>query len=158
MAADPVPAAAVALLQYLDELIDQRGRRFSGTHRDHAPTASDPLVVLVIDELAMVTAYVTDPELRKDATRLLTRILTRGRALGVVVVGFAQDPRKETIPARGLFTQIVALRLRSREEVAMVLGEGAAKLAPAHRISLGAPDGGYLVAEDGDIVQVRADY
>lgn len=59
---------------------------------------------------------------------------------------------------RGLFTQTVALRLRSREEVTMVLGEGMAELAPAHRIHPDAQGMGYVIAEDGATVRVRADY
>lgn len=59
---------------------------------------------------------------------------------------------------RGLFTQTVALRLRSRDEVAMVLGDGTADAAPAHRISRNAPGTGYVIAEDGQVTRVRADY
>ena len=59
---------------------------------------------------------------------------------------------------RGLFTQTIALRLRSREEVTMVLGEGMTHLAPAHRIPAEAPGTGYVLAEDGSTVKVRADY
>jgi DNA segregation ATPase FtsK/SpoIIIE, S-DNA-T family len=57
-----------------------------------------------------------------------------------------------------LFTQTIALRLRSREEVTMVLGDGLADAAPAHRISPTAPGTGYVVAEDGSAIRVRADY
>ena len=50
---------------------------------------------------------------------------------------------------RGLFTQTIALRLRSRDEVTMVLGDGMAETAPAHRISPDRPGTGYVVAQDG---------
>jgi DNA segregation ATPase FtsK/SpoIIIE, S-DNA-T family len=100
----------------------------------------------------------SDAALRKEAAASLSRILTKGRALGVVVAAFLQDPRKEILPMRGLFTQTIALRLRSREEVAMVLGDGLAEVAPAHRISPDAPGTGYVVAEDGSVMRVRADY
>ena len=79
----------------------------------------------MIDELAALIAY-ADPDTRRDAGRLLSEVLTQGRALGVVVVAMVQDPRKETVGQRGLFTQTVALRLRSAEETRMVLGDGMA--------------------------------
>ena len=142
----------------LERLMDKRGGSMAGKARDHTPTTSAPLVVLLIDELAGLTAYMSDPALRKEAAASLSRILTKGRALGIVVVAFLQDPRKEVLPMRGLFTQTIALRLRSRDEVIMVLGEGLADAAPAHRISPDLPGTGYLIAEDGHVTKVRADY
>ncbi len=59
---------------------------------------------------------------------------------------------------RGLFTQTIALRLRSREEVAMVLGDGMADKAPAHRIRPDRPGTGYVIAEDGHATKVRSDF
>ena len=44
--------------------------------------------MVLIDELAGVTAYMSDPALRKQAGASLSRILTKGRALGVVVAAF----------------------------------------------------------------------
>jgi S-DNA-T family DNA segregation ATPase FtsK/SpoIIIE len=149
---------AVKTLAALEKLMDARGAKMAGNSREHTPSAADPLVVVLIDELAGVTAYMSDPALRKLAGASLSRILTKGRALGIVVAAFLQDPRKEVLPMRGLFTQTIALRLRSREEVAMVLGDGLADAAPAHRISPIAPGTGYVVAEDGSAIRVRADY
>lgn len=59
---------------------------------------------------------------------------------------------------RGLFTQTVALRLRSASETVMVLGEGMADVAPAHQISPAHPGTGYVVADDGNVERVRADF
>ena len=78
--------------------------------------------------------------------------------LGIVVAAFMQDPRKEILPMRGLFTQTIALRLRSRDEVTMVLGDSLADGAPAHRINPDEPGTGYVIAEDGSTMRVRADY
>ncbi len=107
-------------------MIDARGGELVGRSRLHEPAPGDPLHVLVIDELAALIAY-ADPDTRRDAGRLLSELLTQGRALGVVVVALVQDPRKETVGQRGLFTQTVALRLRSAEETRMVLGDGMAR-------------------------------
>lgn len=149
---------AARLLAKLEELLDMRGREMAGHIRSHTPSSASPLVVLLIDELASLTAYITDAALKKQVAASLSRILTKGRAVGVVVAAFMQDPRKEILPMRGLFTQTIALRLRSREEVAMVLGDGMADRAPAHRISAVEPGTGYIVNEDGSTMRVRADY
>ncbi|GAA2497134.1 hypothetical protein [Terrabacter carboxydivorans] len=151
------PAQAVDVLTALLRVIDERGHRMAGHARLHTPTPSDPLHVLAIDELAVLTAY-TDPDTRKEAGRLLAEVLTQGRALGVVVLACVQDPRKEVIGLRGLFTQTIALRLRSADETRMVLGDGAATAAPAHRISPSTPGTAWVIEEDGTADQVRADF
>lgn len=151
-------ADAVETLAVLEKLMNKRGNAMAGRTREHSPTKASPLVVLLIDELAGVTAYMSDPTLRKAAAASLSRILTKGRALGIVVVAFLQDPRKEVLPMRGLFTQTIALRLRSRDEVTMVLGDGMADAAPAHRISPERPGTGYVIAEDGQVTKVRSDF
>ena len=126
------PGGRDELLAALLTVIDQRAAALVGRSRLHEPSPGDPLHVLVIDELAALIGY-ADADTRRDAGRLLSEILTQGRALGVVVVALVQDPRKETVGMRGLFTQTVALRLRSAEETRMVLGDGMAAGA-------GAPD------------------
>lgn len=151
-------ADAVQTLAGLEKLMDKRGHEMAGHTREHRPTTTSPLVVLLIDELAGITAYMSDPALRKEAAASLSRILTKGRALGIVVAAFLQDPRKEVLPMRGLFTQTVALRLRSRDEVTMVLGDGLADKAPAHRISPDRPGTGYIIAEDSHATKVRSDF
>jgi DNA segregation ATPase FtsK/SpoIIIE, S-DNA-T family len=151
-------ADAVETLAGLEKLMNKRGHEMAGRTRQHRPTKASPLVVLLIDELAGVTAYMSDPALRKAAAASLSRILTKGRALGIVVAAFLQDPRKEVLPMRGLFTQTIALRLRSRDEVTMVLGDGMADNAPAHRISPERPGTGYVIAEDGHATKVRSDF
>ena len=93
--------------------------------RQHEPSTVDPLVVIVIDELAALIAYSPDRELVRRAEAALSVILSQGRAVGFLVFAFLQDPRKETVRMRHLFTQAIGLRLRDREEVAMVLGDGA---------------------------------
>ena len=149
---------AVETLAALEKLMNERGNAMAGRTREHSPSKASPMVVLLIDELAGVTAYMSDPALRKEAAASLSRILTKGRALGIVVAAFLQDPRKEILPMRGLFTQTIALRLRSRDEVTMVLGDGMADTAPAHRISPDRPGTGYVIAEDGHVTKVRADF
>lgn len=151
-------ADAVKTLASLEELMEQRGERMANNGRNHTPAKGIPLVVLLIDELAGLTHYMSDPALKKEANAALSRILSKAAGLGIVVAAFLQDPRKEVLPQRGLFTQTIALRLRSREEVVMVLGDGMADKAPAHRIDPNKPGTGYVIAEDGAVMKVRADY
>ncbi|NHA69921.1 cell division protein FtsK [Phycicoccus sp. CMS6Z-2] len=148
---------AIAVLTALLDVAETRGRAMAGQVRAHTPTPGDPLHVLVVDELADLVAY-SDRETRMEATRLLARLLTKGRALGVVVAAFVQDPRKDVVTMRNLFTQRVALRLLSDQETAMVLGDGAARTAPAHRISPTAPGTAWVVDDEGASDRVRADY
>lgn len=149
--------AAVDLLDHAGREVDRRTHFMRGKQRAHTLGTEWPGLVVVIDELAMLTR-VGDPPLVKDARTRLQSILTRGRAVGVVVLAFIQDPRKETLPDRGLFTQTLALRLRSAEEVAMVLGEGMAETAPAHRIPRDGQGIAYVIDEDGTVDRVRADF
>lgn len=151
------PEQALVVLRDLLTIIDERADRMVGQSRLHEPMPGDPLHVLVIDELAALTAY-AEAEVKKEGNRLLAEILTQGRAMGVVVVAFVQDPKKETVPSRGLFTQTIALRLASAEEVRMVLGQGMSDEAPAHRIPADMPGAGYLVTEEGSVARVRAHY
>src|SRR5207302_7842462 len=51
-------------------------------------------------------------------------LLSQGRSVGYAVVGALQDPRKETLGYRDLFTVRVALRLPG-EMTDLVLGRGA---------------------------------
>lgn len=150
------PVEALPVLRKLLGVIDQRAARMVGTSRLHQPRPGDPLHVLVIDELAMLIAY-SDPETRKEGVRLLSEILTQGRAFGVVVIACVQDPRKEIVTMRGLFTQTVALRLRSAEETRMVL-DVASGIAPAHRISPSAQGTAWILDDSGTAERVRADY
>jgi S-DNA-T family DNA segregation ATPase FtsK/SpoIIIE len=71
-----------------------------------------------------------------------------------------QDPRKEVIPTRGLFTQMVGLRLKDASETAMVLGDNALLSgAHCHRIRRDMPGTGYVLPEDGGhAIRVRAGY
>ena len=66
--------------------------------------------MLLIDEIAALTAWITDRTMQKRIDSALSLLLTQGRAVGVVVVGALQDPRKDVIPQRDLFPIRVGLR------------------------------------------------
>lgn len=149
---------SIAVMRRLEQVIRERGESMIGVARKHVPTPGEPLHVLVVDELAALISYENDAKARAEATRLLSLLLSQGRALGVIVVAFVQDPSKETVKPRNLFTQTVALRLRSADETRMVLGDGMADRAPAHKIRPDAPGTAWVVSDDGSAERVRADY
>ncbi|GAA3610590.1 hypothetical protein [Microlunatus ginsengisoli] len=151
------PREAVVLLEQLVEWMEDRLARQAGISRDHTPSVAEPLVVVVVDELAMLTAYLTDRDLTRRGEAALSRLLSAGRAAGFVAHGFVQDPRKETVKMRHLFRQAVGLALREREEVSMVLSDGAvAAGAWCHKIPATTQGVGYVLGEaDGRPVRVR---
>jgi DNA segregation ATPase FtsK/SpoIIIE, S-DNA-T family len=102
-----------------------RAARYAGARRRHEPTAEDPLLVVAVDEIAFLTAYIGDNKLRNRVNQAVATLLTQGRAVGVCVVAALQDPRKEVIGYRNLFPTKIALRLDERTQVDMVLGDGA---------------------------------
>lgn len=123
--ADSTADAYIEFLERMMTVMRTRLARMQGHSRDLEVTSSEPLHVIVIDELAAVTAYVTDSKKAAQINGLLSEILTQGRAAGVLVVGALQDPRKEVLKQRGLFTMRIALRLNEAADVSMVLSQGA---------------------------------
>jgi S-DNA-T family DNA segregation ATPase FtsK/SpoIIIE len=136
-----------AMADLLDDTVavmQARARRLAGVTRKHTPTVGDPLIVVVIDELAYLTAYLHDSKLRSRITQAISLLLTQGRAVGVSVVGALQDPRKEVVAFRQLFPTRIALRLDEPAQVDMVLGDGSRELARCHLIPRSLPGVGYV--------------
>lgn len=141
---------SVILLEEAVTAMQARAGELAGRTRQHVASLESPTIVILIDELAALTAYETDRDLLRRANAALATLASQGRAVGFVVFACLQDPRKETLPARGLFTQTVGLRLRDRVETAMVLGDGAvAAGALCHDISPDTPGVGYVLPDDG---------
>lgn len=112
----------------LEDAVDTMRARTAalrGRTRQHTPTKAEPLVIVLIDELAALTAYGDDPKIVKRINAALALLLSQGRAPGVLVVAAVQDPRKEVIGNRDLFSLRIALRLLGPEDTDMVLGNGA---------------------------------
>ena len=122
-AADPADIAA--LLEDAVTDMQKRAALFAGRQRDHTPSAEFPFVVVVVDEVAFLTAYQADRKLRERTLAALATLTTQGRAVGYCVVAALQDPRKEVLNIRNLFPDKIALRLDEPSQVDMVLGDGA---------------------------------
>ena len=137
----------------------ERQQRLLGKTRLHAPMIMDPLLVIVVDELAALIAY-TDRETKRRATEALQLLLLQGRAVGVVVIAAVQDPSKDVVAFRELFSTRIALRLMEDTQVDMVLGRGARERdAECDQIPPSLPGVGYVVLEGvREPVRVRSAY
>ncbi|MDP4500859.1 FtsK/SpoIIIE domain-containing protein [Nonomuraea turcica] len=122
-AADPADCAD--LLDEAVSVMQKRAARFSGLQRSHIPAIEDPFVLVLVDEVAFLTAYQPDKHLRQRISAALATLATQGRSVGVGVMAALQDPRKEVMNIRNLFPDKIALRLDESEQVDMVLGDGA---------------------------------
>ncbi|WP_018640607.1 FtsK/SpoIIIE domain-containing protein [Parafrankia elaeagni] len=146
-----------AIADVLEDAVSAMNRRtgwLRGRSRLHKPTPRHPLIVVMVDEIAALTAYATDRESKTRISAALSLLLSQGRAVGVVVIGAVQDPRKDVLPFRDLFQVRVALRMRAAE-VALVLGDDAyTRGAWTDRIPMSLPGVGYVL-EDGDPTPVR---
>jgi S-DNA-T family DNA segregation ATPase FtsK/SpoIIIE len=153
-------AEYVALLEEAVAGLRARAARLRGVTRKLDPTPDEPLVVIVVDELASLTAYVTDPELRRRAAAALSLLLSQGRAPGVSVVAATQDARKEVVGMRDLFPLRVALRTAEPAQADLILGRGARdRGARTEAIPDSSPGIGYVYREDTpEPVRVRFGY
>ena len=129
--------------------------------REHTPTRDHPFTVILVDEVAFLTAYQRDSKLRDRVKAALATLTTQGRAVGYCVIAALQDPRKEVMSIRNLFPDRIAMRLDEPEQVDMVLGDGARdRGATADLISTDPATGAGVayvrLATDPDPVRVRA--
>lgn len=151
-------AYEVDFARALEDAVDVMRRRqaqLRGVARTHTPTDQEPLIVVLIDELATLTAYVNDRDAKRRIASALALLLSQGRAVGVTVVGALQDPRKEVVALRDIFPTRIALRLAEADHVGLVLGSGARdRGAKCDQIPESLPGTGY-VGIDGVAEPVR---
>jgi len=157
------PEECADLLEQAVTVMQARAARFAGAQRSHTPTVDDPFVLVVVDEVAFLTAYQADRDLKRRICAALATLTTQGRAVGVGVMAALQDPRKEVMNIRNLFPDKIALRLDESEQVDMVLGDGARdRGALADHISpvpeLGAGVAYMRLETSPDPIRVRAAY
>ena len=155
------PASIVAMLEAAVADMQARAARFAGVQRDHTPTREHPFTVVLVDEVAFLTAYQPDRKLRERIMNALATLTTQGRAVGYAVVAALQDPRKDVLTIRNLFPDRIAMRLDEPEQVDMVLGDGARDRGAACELIAADPTTGAGVAfvrveADPDPVRVRA--
>jgi S-DNA-T family DNA segregation ATPase FtsK/SpoIIIE len=147
---------AVELLEELAAEVRERAGRYRGIRRRWSPDSGEPFTLLIVDELADVIAYQPDKKLKERAQAAIQTITSQGRAPGFATLALVQDPRKEIVPFRNLFTTRIAMRLDEATQVDMVLGDGVRERgAEAHEISELTP-GVAWSKEDGKREPLRA--
>jgi len=109
----------------LDALVaemDARCARMTG--RKHLPSLAEPVRIVVIDELATLTAL-ADPKARRRVEDALGHLLSRGRAAGFEVILTSVEATKEVVRWRGLCSTRVCYRTDDDGATDLVLGDGA---------------------------------
>lgn len=77
---------SVILLEDAVSAMQERANELAGKTRQHTPTIESPTVVVLIDELAALTAYETDRDLLRRANSALATLASQGRAVGPIVL------------------------------------------------------------------------
>src|SRR5690606_2289634 len=83
-----------------------------------------PLNLLIIDEIGALMAY-GEGTVARNLRKKLAIVTSQGRATGHSVTAMVQEPTKDTVPIRDLFTIRICLRVTAAAQVDMVLGENA---------------------------------
>jgi S-DNA-T family DNA segregation ATPase FtsK/SpoIIIE len=148
----------LGLLRAITIVMQKRAQRLRGHTRMHVPSAAEPLLVLIIDEIASLTAYIGDRKTRSEVEQLLGLLLSQGRAVGVSVIAAVQDPSKDVLPIRQLFSIRVGLRMTESTQTTMVLGAAAREAgAVCDDIPTTTPGVGYVCIDGGaEPVRMRA--
>jgi S-DNA-T family DNA segregation ATPase FtsK/SpoIIIE len=137
-------------LELLDDLVDAMAARkaeFAGQVRLVPISPEHPLELLEFDEIGALTRY-TDRKTRDAITERVALLTIQGRALGVTVRGYVQEPTKDTVPVRELFPRRICLRVAAKSHVGMVLGDQAYERgAWANRITEAEAGVGYVFGE-----------
>ncbi len=116
---------AMALLrEFRDDMRARQAALKAASHRKATVSRETPLELLQIDELAMLSAYADRSSVR-EAMALLGEIQTQGRAALFSVAAYVQEPSKDIVDTRDLFTDRICLAVTSDRHPDMVLGDGA---------------------------------
>lgn len=125
---------AVELLDYLIEIMNARKAEIAGRARKVTISRQCPLHLIDFDEIGALSKY-AGVQTKAKIEQRVGMLLTQSAALGFCLRGYVQDPTKETVTFRDLFTRRLCLRVPTESQVDMVLGDDAVKRgAWAHRI------------------------
>ncbi len=123
--------------------------------RSHTPTPQAPHRVVIVDELATLTAL-AEPRTARRVEAAMGALASRGRGPGYTLVTTTVEPTKEIVRWRGLHAERAAFRLDEPGQVDMVLGDGALhRGADCPNIGLDTP-GVCYTRRDGTPTPVRA--
>lgn len=149
----PDMGKALRVLRRLQALLNNRLAWLDGLgRRKIEPGDGLDVVLVVIDEIAYFSATVGNKAERDEFDDLLRDVVSRGRAVGIVVVAATQRPSFDIIPTslRDLFAYRCAFRCTTTNSSNIVLGQGWAELGySANDISPLNRGAAYLLAESG---------
>lgn len=148
-------AEAVDLLTEINALLDDRLElmRRDGV-KDAKLCPAYPGIVVMIDEAAMLTYAADSTKEEKSVDRNLRAILTRGRAASISVVAALQDPRKDALRARDLFTSRIIMASSGVADSLMVVNREQWEMGTRPEELYGMPGSAYattMVARDGKL-------
>lgn len=140
---------AALLAEAVQVMRERQNSLYNAHERALTPGPGQPLIVIVIDEIAALTAWVGDRNLQREISGLLGLLLSQGRSAGVCVIAATQDPRKETLAVvRDLTPTRILLRLAEAGHVDLALGPGARERgAYADKIPESMPGTAYVLVE-----------
>src|SRR4051794_30480301 len=142
---DDSPAAIADALDDVVLRMAQRKQRLRGASRDWSMSLDEPFELVIVDELAALTAYVPDRKLRERIAGSLQLVLSQGRALGFCVLACVQDPREGDPPLPDPYPTPVAPRGTEEPPHNPPLDGGAKERgALCHLIREDTPGVGYL--------------
>ena len=149
-----------AVLGSLVALLDDRYETMEAAGEVYWPrTPQAPQVVVVIDELAELVDSGEGGD--KDRERLLRRLLSKGRAAGVIVIAATQRPSADVLSTsvRDLFGLRIAHASATREASQMILGRSEPGFADALPIGAGSEGLAFVLGEgERDPVLGRVDW
>ncbi|THV30042.1 FtsK/SpoIIIE domain-containing protein [Glycomyces paridis] len=118
-------ASAEVVAEFLEDQQATQAKLHEQGLRKFTPSAETPLNILLVDELGAVLAYASDRMRMARNRQGMALVGSQGRATGHVMWGAVQEPTKDTVPVRDLFTLRVCLRVTAAVHPEMVLGDGA---------------------------------
>jgi S-DNA-T family DNA segregation ATPase FtsK/SpoIIIE len=119
------PTQFADALEEAVRMMQARQEALRGVAQLHTPSPAQPFYVLIIDEIAGLTAYLTDRKAQQRIAVALALLKSQGRAVGFSIIGALQDPRKAVVPDRGLFTTRIGFRLNEAADSSLIFGAGA---------------------------------
>lgn len=136
---------AEALLSDFNADVDVRAEQWRGKRRSLGDTQAIHRL-LVIDEAADMIRSGANKKKSDICVELVRSALSRSRALNCTLVIATQNPRVSTsLPYRSLLLTTLALRLNSKSEAVMAMGEDAVRRgARPWQIPFSRPGDGYL--------------
>lgn len=153
---------ALYRLRQLQQEMDRRYAELDRVHRRKIDSRDLlPVILTVIDELALYSVTYGTKEQQESFVRILRDLVARGRAAGIIVVAATQRPSADIIPTslRDLFSYRLAFRCTTDSSSDIILARGwASKGYDASTIAPEDRGVGLLLAEGGIPRRIKTAY